>query len=43
MNPLTPGFTISAVENRFRPLVKEDNSRVFTMTGPANAAIFPEA
>ena len=43
MNPLTPGVTISAVKNRFRPLVKGDYSKVFTTTGPANAAIFPEA
>ncbi len=43
MNPLIPGVTTSAVKNRFRPLVKEKNSRGFTTTGPANAAIFPEA
>jgi hypothetical protein len=42
MNLLTPRVTISAVENRFHPLVKEDSSRVFTTTGPANPAIYLE-
>jgi len=36
MDPLTPGVTILAVENRFRPLVEEDISMVFTPTDPAN-------
>ncbi len=42
MNRLTPEITIPAVENRFRPLVEEDISMVFTTAGPANPAIYPE-
>ncbi len=39
----TGGGMISAVENRDRPLVKEDTAKAFRTTDPANAAIFPEA
>ncbi len=42
MDPLTPGVTIPAGENRFRPLVEEDISMVITTTTPANLEIYAE-
>jgi len=33
---------MSAVENRLRPLVEEDFAMVFTTTGTADPAIYPE-
>jgi hypothetical protein len=42
MDPLTPGVTIPAVENRFRPLVEEDILMVFTTIDPAKPTTYPE-